>query len=81
MFFQLQIDHKSIKNYIDTLRLIKAPKKLFNKPFPTEINFFRVGQKLEGIDPGHETLFCVMTVVEVIGNYFFYDKKFLLLRF
>jgi len=48
---------------------ISAPKKLFDNPFPDECNLFKVGQRLEGIDPGHEALFCVMTVVEVVGNY------------
>lgn len=47
---------------------IPAPKKLFDNPFPNDCNPFKVGQKLEGIDPEHEALFCVMTVVEVIGN-------------
>jgi len=46
-----------------------APKKLFDRPFPSEKNLFVVGQKLEGIDPKHEALFCVMTVSEVCGNF------------
>jgi len=45
-----------------------APKKLFDRPFPTEKNLFVAGQKLEGIDPKYEALFCVMTVTEVCGN-------------
>lgn len=45
-----------------------APKKLFEKPFPTDKNNFQVGQKLEGIDPEHEALFCVMTVADICGN-------------
>lgn len=45
-----------------------APKKLFDKPFPKKNNLFKVNQKLEGIDPEHETLFCVMTVVEICGS-------------
>lgn len=49
-----------------------APKKLFEKPFPTEKNYFRVEQKLEGIDPEHEALFCVMTVVDVCGNFIYF---------
>ncbi|XP_029348416.1 lethal(3)malignant brain tumor-like protein 4 isoform X1 [Acyrthosiphon pisum] len=44
-----------------------APKKLFDRPFPTEKNCFVVGQKLEGIDPKHVALFCVMTISEVCG--------------
>jgi len=47
---------------------IPAPKKLFDNPFPYECNPFKVGQRLEGIDPEHEALFCVMTIVEVVGN-------------
>lgn len=46
-----------------------ASKKLFVQPFPTTKNDFRVGHKLEGVDPEHEALFCVMTVVEVCGKY------------
>lgn len=51
------------------MHLRSAPRKLFDKPYPTKKNLFIVGQKLEGIDPGHEALFCVMTVSEVRGNY------------
>lgn len=47
-----------------------APRRLFDKPFPTKNNPFKVNQKLEGIDPEHESLFCVMTVVAVCGNLF-----------
>lgn len=46
-----------------------APKKLFDRPFPSRMNPFKLGEKLEGIDPDHEALFCVMSVVEVCGNY------------
>jgi len=45
-----------------------APKKLFDRPFPNKKNLFVVGQKLEGIDPKHQALFCIMTVSEVCGN-------------
>lgn len=51
------------------MRFRSAIKKLFDKPFPDEKNYFKVGQRLEGIDPEHEALFCVMSVVEVRGNY------------
>lgn len=30
-------------------------------------NLFKVNMKLEGIDPKHLSLFCVLTVVEVVG--------------
>lgn len=54
---------------MEGMRFRSAVKKLFDRPFPNEENFFKVGQRLEGIDPNHEALFCVMTVVEVCGNY------------
>jgi len=54
---------------MEEMQYRSAPTKLFAKPFPTEKNPFKVGQKLEGIDPEHEALFCVMTVVQVCGNY------------
>lgn len=54
---------------MEEMQIRSAPLKLFDKPLPLEKNYFRVGQKLEGIDPEHEALFCVMTVVHVCGNY------------
>lgn len=56
-------------DYMEDMQFQSAPKKLFDKPFPTEKNFFEVGHKLEGIDPEHEALFCVLTVIKVCGNY------------
>lgn len=46
-----------------------APSKLFKDPFPFGKNGFKVGMKLEGIDPDHPSLFCVLTVAEVKGVY------------
>lgn len=54
---------------MEEMQFRSAPKNLFDKPFPNENNLFKYGQKLEGIDPEHEALFCVMTVVQVYGNY------------
>lgn len=54
---------------MEKMLIESAPKKLFYNPFPTEKNSFKIGEKLEGIDPEHEALFCVMTVVEVCGKY------------
>ncbi|XP_050692187.1 lethal(3)malignant brain tumor-like protein 3 [Eriocheir sinensis] len=45
-----------------------APLKLWPEPFPFGRNLFRTGMKLEAIDPAHQSLFCVMTVAEVIGH-------------
>uniref|UniRef100_A0A1B6E440 SAM domain-containing protein n=1 Tax=Clastoptera arizonana TaxID=38151 RepID=A0A1B6E440_9HEMI len=44
-----------------------APVKLFKDPFPFGKNGFKVGMKLEGIDPEHQSCFCVLTVAEVKG--------------
>ena len=37
------------------------------QPFPTGKNGFKVGMKLEGIDPKHPSLYCVISVAEVRG--------------
>lgn len=81
-FQQLQNKRKSLKSsgftnskqetanvmsYLQHTDYIPAPKKLFDNPFPYDINPFKVGQRLEGIDPEHEALFCVMSIVEVCG--------------
>lgn len=68
-YFDLKplIEDKDILKYMTGLQFRSAPKKLFDRPFPTEKNLFVVGQKLEGIDPKHEALFCVLTISEVCG--------------
>uniref|UniRef100_A0A667XD84 SAM domain-containing protein n=1 Tax=Myripristis murdjan TaxID=586833 RepID=A0A667XD84_9TELE len=40
---------------------------LFSQSFPSKRNGFKVGLKLEGIDPLHPSMFCVLSVAEVIG--------------
>ncbi|XP_061870516.1 lethal(3)malignant brain tumor-like protein 3 isoform X2 [Colius striatus] len=46
-----------------------APLKLFreHQSFPEGRNGFKVGMKLEGLDPEHPSQFCVLTVAEVQG--------------
>ncbi|XP_042233179.1 lethal(3)malignant brain tumor-like protein 3 [Homarus americanus] len=44
-----------------------APLKIWPEPFPFGRNLFKPGMKLEAIDPNHQSLFCVMTVAEIIG--------------
>lgn len=61
--------NESTAKYLKEKNFTPAPKKLFDSPFPCEQNCFKVGHKLEGIDPTHEALFCVLTVVEISGNY------------
>lgn len=53
--------------YLDHMKAKAAPVKLFKDPFPYTRNGFRVGMKLEGIDPQHPKYFCVLTVSEVLG--------------
>lgn len=39
---------------------------LQHQSFPQSRNSFKVGMKLEGLDPCHPSLFCVLTVAEVV---------------
>lgn len=45
--------------------------KLFKDAFPYSKNNFKVGMKLEGIDPNHPSQYCVLTVAEVVGEFEF----------
>ncbi|XP_069612865.1 lethal(3)malignant brain tumor-like protein 4 [Ranitomeya imitator] len=56
-------------SYLEEEKMPAAPLKLFkeHQSFPQSRNSFRVGLKLEGIDPEHPSLHCVLTVVEVQG--------------
>ena len=53
--------------YLTLLKAKSAPYTLFKDPFPTAKNNFKIGMKLEGIDPVHPSLFCVLTVAAVRG--------------
>ncbi|XP_030639284.1 lethal(3)malignant brain tumor-like protein 4 [Chanos chanos] len=55
--------------YLEEERAVAAPLKLFkeHQSFPQSRNAFKVGMKLEGLDPCHPSLFCVLTVAEVQG--------------
>lgn len=56
-------------SYLEEEKMPAAPLKLFkeHQSFPQSRNSFKVGLKLEGIDPEHPSLYCVLTVVEVQG--------------
>ncbi|XP_063810596.1 lethal(3)malignant brain tumor-like protein 3 [Pseudophryne corroboree] len=56
-------------SYLDEEKMQAAPLKLFkeHQSFPQSRNSFKVGLKLEAIDPEHPSLYCVLTVVEVQG--------------
>ncbi|MBN3324971.1 LMBL4 protein, partial [Atractosteus spatula] len=55
--------------YLEEQKAIAAPVKLFTEQqsFPHCRNGFKVGMRLEGIDPLHPSMFCVLSVAEVIG--------------
>ncbi|XP_062255063.1 lethal(3)malignant brain tumor-like protein 4 isoform X1 [Platichthys flesus] len=55
--------------YIEEEKAVAAPVKLFkeHQSFPQSRNSFKVGMKLEGLDPSHPSLFCVLTVAEIQG--------------
>ncbi|XP_054855908.1 lethal(3)malignant brain tumor-like protein 4 [Eublepharis macularius] len=56
-------------SYLEEERMMAAPLKLFkeSQSFPQNKNGFKVGMKLEGLDPEHPSLFCVLSVAEVQG--------------
>nr|XP_015208913.1 PREDICTED: lethal(3)malignant brain tumor-like protein 4 [Lepisosteus oculatus] len=58
--------------YLEEQKAIAAPVKLFTEQqsFPQCRNGFKVGMRLEGIDPLHPSMFCVLSVAEVIGYRF-----------
>ncbi|XP_071340304.1 lethal(3)malignant brain tumor-like protein 4 isoform X2 [Trachinotus anak] len=59
----------SWQQYLNEQKGEAAPVTLFtqSQSFPSKRTGFKVGMKLEGIDPLHPSMFCVLTVAEVIG--------------
>ncbi|XP_042255654.1 lethal(3)malignant brain tumor-like protein 4 [Thunnus maccoyii] len=59
----------SWQNYLNLQRAEAAPLSLFTQSqcVPSRRTGFKVGMKLEGVDPLHPSMFCVLTVAEVIG--------------
>uniref|UniRef100_H3CFJ3 SAM domain-containing protein n=1 Tax=Tetraodon nigroviridis TaxID=99883 RepID=H3CFJ3_TETNG len=59
----------SWQQYLNEQKAEAAPVSLFtqSQSFPSRKTGFKVGMKLEGIDPLHPSMFCVLTVAEVIG--------------
>ncbi|KAJ8270751.1 hypothetical protein GJAV_G00118820 [Gymnothorax javanicus] len=57
-------------SYLEQEKAIAAPTKLFkeHQSFPQNKSGFRVGMKLEGVDPEHPSMYCVLTVAEVSGH-------------
>uniref|UniRef100_A0A665TX58 SAM domain-containing protein n=1 Tax=Echeneis naucrates TaxID=173247 RepID=A0A665TX58_ECHNA len=59
----------SWQQYLNQQKAEAAPTTLFtqSQSFPSRRHGFKVGMKLEGVDPLHPSMFCVLTVAEVIG--------------
>uniref|UniRef100_A0A8C4SL26 Uncharacterized protein n=1 Tax=Erpetoichthys calabaricus TaxID=27687 RepID=A0A8C4SL26_ERPCA len=53
--------------YLEDQKSIAAPLKLFHEVTFLMENNFKVGMKLEGIDPQHPSMYFVLTVAEVCG--------------
>ncbi|XP_038669610.1 lethal(3)malignant brain tumor-like protein 4 [Scyliorhinus canicula] len=56
-------------SYLEEEKMQAAPLKLFKEYqlFPQSRNGFKLGMRLEGIDPEHASVFCVLSVAEVHG--------------
>ncbi|XP_034964903.1 lethal(3)malignant brain tumor-like protein 3 isoform X2 [Zootoca vivipara] len=59
----------SWSSYLEEEKATAAPPKIFKEyqSFPYNKNGFRVGMKLEGVDPEHQSMYCVLTVAETCG--------------
>ncbi|XP_043960999.1 lethal(3)malignant brain tumor-like protein 4 isoform X8 [Gambusia affinis] len=59
----------SWQQYLNEQKAEAAPPSLFtqDQSCPSRRTAFKVGMKLEGIDPLHPSMVCVLTVAEVIG--------------
>ncbi|XP_015792284.1 lethal(3)malignant brain tumor-like protein 4 isoform X2 [Tetranychus urticae] len=70
-FTGINVPHKKFnwKEYLEETKTFCAPVRCFkeNQTFPSVKNGFKVGMKLEGIDPHNPALYCVLTVAEVVG--------------
>uniref|UniRef100_A0A3Q2T4J1 Uncharacterized protein n=1 Tax=Fundulus heteroclitus TaxID=8078 RepID=A0A3Q2T4J1_FUNHE len=53
----------SWQQYLNEQKAEAAPSSLFTQVRSTQRSGFKVGMKLEGIDPLHPSMFCVLTVV------------------
>ncbi|KAH9504144.1 Lethal(3)malignant brain tumor-like protein 3 [Bulinus truncatus] len=53
--------------YLAETGAVGTPKRFFRDPFPNNRNGFRLGMRLEGVDPKHQALYCVLSVAEIQG--------------
>ena len=57
----------SWSRYLECTNSRAAPPKFFSEVYPMSENLFKIGQKLEAIDPEHPAVICVATIVQVQG--------------
>lgn len=55
--------------------MFPSPPPSQYQSFPQGRNGFKVGMKLEGLDPEHPSRFCVLTVAEVVALPIFDSKS------
>ena len=58
----------SWSRYLECTNSRSAPSRLFHEAFPHKPNNFKVGQKLEAIDPEHPALVCVASIAQIEGH-------------
>uniref|UniRef100_A0A146M3L5 Lethal(3)malignant brain tumor-like protein 3 n=1 Tax=Lygus hesperus TaxID=30085 RepID=A0A146M3L5_LYGHE len=63
-----QIDPFPWSSYLTLTESKPAWVKLFAGPYPVSPNLFKIGFKLEAIDPERQSLFCAATVSDVQGH-------------
>lgn len=54
--------------YLSQMRSHPAWVRLFKDAFPAEPNLFKVGHRLEAIDPQRPSLFCAVSVSQIKGK-------------
>lgn len=54
-------------HYLKSTNSEAAPLHLFDNPYPSGPNSFQLGMKVEAIDPQNQSMFCVCTVVQILG--------------
>lgn len=55
------------ETYLKSTNSQAAPVNLFINPFPSSKNQFEVNMKVEAIDPFNASVFCVCSIVEILG--------------
>ena len=64
----------SWSRYLECTNSRAAPPKLFIEAYPNRENSFRIGHKLEAIDPEHPAVICVATIGNFLKNCQFFRQ-------